>query len=80
MDRGDSERAQRLPSSNLQFAQDWSLDATGNWRNFREDDDGDCSWDLNQQRTANKVNEITDIAETTGRQLGHARLQQAPAT
>jgi len=51
---------------NLQFAQDWALDATGNWRNFREDDDGDSTWDLNQQRTANKVNEISDISETTG--------------
>ncbi len=51
--------------SSLQFAQDWSLDATGNWRQFREDDDG-TGWDLDQIRTANQVNEITDMSETTG--------------
>jgi len=48
------------------FAQCWSLDATGNWHGFREDSDGNGAWDLIQQRTANPVNEITDIAETTG--------------
>ncbi|MBM3998455.1 MAG: hypothetical protein FJ297_02745 [Planctomycetes bacterium] len=51
--------------SSLRFAQGWSLDATGNWKTFREDDDG-TGWDLDQTRTANKVNEITDIAETLG--------------
>jgi len=65
MDRGDL-NALKDTVNNLQFAQDWALDATGNWRNFHEDDDGDATWDLNQQRTANKVNEITDIAESVG--------------
>jgi len=65
MDRGDL-NALKDAVSNLQFAQDWALDATGNWLSFREDDDGDATWDLNQQRTANKVNEISDIAETVG--------------
>ncbi|MBC8874772.1 MAG: RHS repeat-associated core domain-containing protein [Planctomycetes bacterium] len=65
MDRGDLDNL-KSEIQNLKFSQDWQLDATGNWRNFREDDDGDGTWDLNQQRTANTVNEISDIAETVG--------------
>jgi RHS repeat-associated protein len=52
--------------STLKFAQEWSLDATGNWSGFKEDDDGDSTWDLEQSRTSNAVNEITDITETSG--------------
>jgi YD repeat-containing protein len=52
--------------TSTRFAQCWGLDETGNWSNFREDDDGNGSWDLNQNRTANKVNEITDVTESTG--------------
>jgi RHS repeat-associated protein len=48
------------------FAQCWTLDSTGNWQGFREDDNGDGTWDLIQARTANKVNEITNISETAG--------------
>jgi len=48
------------------FAQCWSLDATGNWMKYLEDTNGDGTWDLNQVRTANTVNEITDITETAG--------------
>jgi RHS repeat-associated protein len=42
------------------------LDATGNWKGFREDDTGSGAWDLVQSRTANTVNEITGITNTTG--------------
>lgn len=65
MDRG---RLNDLKSQiqNLQFAQHWGLDATGNWRSFLEDDDGDAAWNLTQTRTSNKVNEITDITDTAG--------------
>ena len=52
--------------STLKFAQQWSLDPTGNWPRFKEDDDDDSSWDLEQSRTSNTVNEITDITETSG--------------
>ena len=52
--------------TSLNFAQDWSLDATGNWSGFREDADGNGTWDLDQNRTANRVNEISDITETAG--------------
>jgi len=50
----------------MTFRQSWSLDATGNWSEFREDSDGDGTWDLVQQRTCNPVNEITQITTTTG--------------
>ena len=42
------------------------MDATGNWKKFYEDDTGDGLWDLKQTRSANKVNEITDINESAG--------------
>ena len=48
--------------STLKFAQEWSLDPTGNWSAFKEDDDGDSIWDLNQSRTSNEVNEITETS------------------
>jgi len=52
--------------SNKQFAQCWGLDETGNWSNFKEDNTGAGTWTLNQSRTSNTVNEITDITETVG--------------
>ena len=58
--------ANRDAISTLKFAQEWSLDPTGNWSAFKEDDDGDSTWDLEQARTSNAVNEITDVTETTG--------------
>src|SRR5262245_32086466 len=65
MDRGRL-NAQKDAVSNKTFAQCWSLDATGNWRKFTEDSNGDGVWDLDQLRTANQVNEITDLSEYTG--------------
>jgi RHS repeat-associated protein len=47
------------------LAQQWSLDATGNWSSFKEDTDGDGTWDLDQSRSHNPVNEITQIAGTS---------------
>ena len=44
--------------------QDWTLDSTGNWSNFTTAASG--TTDLDQTRTANKVNEITNITESTG--------------
>jgi len=63
MERG-SLNSQHSTINNLQFAQHWGLDATGNWRSFLEDSDGNGTWDLDQTRTANKVNEIADTTET----------------
>jgi len=45
------------------FEQQWGLDATGNWKAFKQDNDGNGTWELNQTRTANKVNEITGITK-----------------
>jgi RHS repeat-associated protein len=46
--------------------QGWRLDATGNWRNFTQNDQADPTQTLDQQRLANRVNEITQIARTVG--------------
>ncbi|MBL9090226.1 MAG: IPT/TIG domain-containing protein [Planctomycetaceae bacterium] len=47
------------------FAQQWNLDATGNWQGFREavsvSSSGSDSWSLEQTRAANPANEITGI-------------------
>ena len=48
------------------FAQCWTLDATGNWSGFREDDTGNGTWDRVQSRTANGVNEIANISASVG--------------
>ncbi|WP_222435498.1 hypothetical protein, partial [Allorhodopirellula solitaria] len=50
--------------TSLDAAQCWTLDPTGNWKEFRQDKNGDGTWDFNQTRTANEVNEITDISNT----------------
>ena len=65
MDRGTL-NGSKDDITNLQFAECWSLDETGNWSNFRQDTTGNGTWDLNQDRTNNTVNEITDITESTG--------------
>jgi len=44
------------------LTQDWTLDQTGNWTNFIQGVVGA----LNQDRTHNKANEITDIDKTVG--------------
>ncbi len=48
------------------FEQQWGLDATGNWKTFKQDNDGNGTWELNQTRAANKANEITNVNNTTG--------------
>jgi hypothetical protein len=48
------------------FAECWSLDPTGNWKKFLEDTNGDGTWNLDQARTSNTVNEITGITESAG--------------
>jgi RHS repeat-associated protein len=48
------------------FNQCWTLDATGNWKGFREDDTGSGAWGLIQSRSANPVNEISGITNSVG--------------
>jgi RHS repeat-associated protein len=52
--------------NNVSFAQDWALDATGNWSNFRQLDTTTAANNLDQQRTSNQVNEITGLAQRYG--------------
>ena len=47
------------------FTQCWSLDPTSNWHGFREAAEGG-SWTTIQSRSANRVNEITDITDAVG--------------
>jgi len=51
--------------TNETFAQCWSLDSTSNWLGFREAEEGGA-WTTVQTRTANPVNEITDITNSVG--------------
>jgi RHS repeat-associated protein len=53
--------ANAIVSGTLTFAQAWGLDATGNWAAFWENDTG-ASWNLQQARIANQVNEITRVS------------------
>jgi RHS repeat-associated protein len=48
------------------FAQQWTLDATGNWVEFQEDDTGSGTWNLDQTRTHDTANEIASFAATAG--------------
>ncbi|MEZ6032063.1 MAG: RHS repeat-associated core domain-containing protein [Planctomycetaceae bacterium] len=59
-DRGDLNGGKTLIST-LTFGQDWDLDQLGNWPNFTEDTDGNGTNDLDQDRSHNDANEITDI-------------------
>ena len=57
-----------LNSGTETFAQAWSLDPTGNWSEFQQDSTGSGSWDLDQPRTHNAVNEITAFGDVVGPQ------------
>lgn len=48
-----------IASGTLQFEQQWGFDPLGNWSSFKEDAAGDGTFELDQTRTVNKVNEIT---------------------
>jgi len=47
------------------YGQCWNLDATENWTGMKQAEGG-SSWTLEQARTANTVNEITDITNSVG--------------
>ena len=64
--RGDLNTAKTgLMAGTKTLAQEWSLDATGNWSSFQEDTDGNGTWDLAQSRAHNPANEITQLAGTS---------------
>ena len=73
MQRGDlNANHDAISGDTKTFAEGWQLDMTGNWSNYKQDDDGDGTWDLDQSRTHNAVNEITQIAGTSTR-VAHDR-------
>jgi hypothetical protein len=43
------------------FAKERSLDPTGNWPGFKQDTDGDGTWELEQSRTHDTANQTTQI-------------------
>jgi RHS repeat-associated protein len=51
--------------TDLDFKQAWTLDPTGNWGEFKEYADG-STLSLDQTRTSNTVNEITEFTTGTG--------------
>ncbi len=44
------------------FEEDFTYDVTGNWLNYKQDANGDGTFDVNQTRTHNAANEILTIA------------------
>jgi len=55
-----------IPNADRVFEQQWTLDKLGNWSQFNQDDSGDGTFDLQQTRTQNQVNEITAIGAAAG--------------
>jgi hypothetical protein len=50
-----------IVGGSLTFEQNWGFDPLGNWTSFKEDAAGDGTFELDQTRAHNKVNEITGI-------------------
>ncbi|MBS0208875.1 MAG: RHS repeat-associated core domain-containing protein [Planctomycetes bacterium] len=50
----------------VSFAQNWQLDATGNWPEFRQWDTATPTNNLDQQRASNQANEIAAITQRFG--------------
>jgi RHS repeat-associated protein len=66
----DAERgtlnAQNSELSSTDFVQNWGYDQVGNWMNFNQGDDGNGTWELEQTRLHNQINEITNINASAG--------------
>ncbi len=66
LDRGDLNGTKdALVPMTKTFGEAWTLDAAGNWTNFKQDTDGDGNWNVNQDRSHNKANEIATIASSS---------------
>ena len=63
-DRGDLNVGKDAITGTPGWEEDWSLDMTGNWSDYIQKTSGNT--DLDQERTHNEVNELTNITETTG--------------
>ncbi len=65
MSRGDLTNSDQS-IANMTLAQQWGLDATGNWSNFVNTDVTTPANNLDQQRQSNPVNEIMGITQRYG--------------
>ncbi len=66
-DRGDLNSGKNgFEADSENFAQDWTLEATGNWSEFDEDADGNGTNELEQTRAHNEANETGTISEGEG--------------
>ena len=54
-----------LVANSKTFAEQWTLDPTGNWSEFKQDTDGDGDWDLDQDRDHTTANEVLEIDDAT---------------
>ena len=54
-----------LVANSKTFAEQWTLDPTGNWSEFKQDTDGDGDWDLDQDRDHTVANEVLEIDDAT---------------
>ena len=73
LDRGNlNANKDGLVAQTKNFAEQWSLDPTGNWNAFKQDDDGDDTWDLDQDRDHTKANEIDQI-DSSSTHVAHDR-------
>ena len=57
---------------NKNFAEEWTLDALGNWMNFNQDTNGDNTWEFEQGRTHTVANEILTLAGSSANVLHDA--------
>ncbi|MBL7041600.1 MAG: RHS repeat-associated core domain-containing protein [Pirellulaceae bacterium] len=64
LDRGELNATNTGITGTPAREEDWTLDPLGNWSGYIQKTSG--TTDLDQERTVNPVNEITDITETTG--------------
>jgi RHS repeat-associated protein len=55
-----------IVSGTLAFQETWALDQTGNWGSYMQNATGGGTPSLVQLRDANRANEITEVANTTG--------------
>jgi RHS repeat-associated protein len=65
MQRGTLNSAKTEIASCKNYEDNFIFDATGNFVNYKQDMDGNGTFDLNQSRTHNAVNEILSIAESS---------------
>lgn len=61
--RGNLTGSPPSPIGSKLFAEDWTLDALGNWSQYQRDTDADATWELSHNRTHNAANELTEIAD-----------------